>query len=98
MLSSPPWVLQGPAPALNSPGVVIPPNNPVSGAIQAVAANPTNPNVLYVGAVNGGVWRTSDGTSAPPAWKPLTASLPSQSIGSLSLDPTDPSSRTLVAG
>src|SRR5690348_1622703 len=98
MFSSTPWVLQGPAPALNSPGVVVPPNNPVSGAIQAVAASPTNPNVLYVGAANGGVWRTSDATAASPDWKPLTDSLPSQSIGALSLDPTDPSTRTLVAG
>ena len=98
MFSVTPWVLQGPAPAFNSPNVVVPPNNPVSGGIQVVAAHPTNANVLYVGAVNGGVWRTTDATSPSPDWTPLTDSLPSQSITSLSLDPTDPTSRTLVAG
>src|SRR4051794_39859150 len=98
MFSSTPWVQQGPAPALNSPNVLVPPSNPVSGAIQVVAAHPTNANVLYVGAVNGGVWRTADATSSSPDWIPLTDSLPSQSITSLSLDPTDPTYRTLVAG
>jgi subtilisin-like proprotein convertase family protein len=98
MLSSSPWVLQGPAPALNSPTVVIPPNNPVSGAIQVVAPNPTNANVLFVGAVNGGVWKTSNATSPSPTWTPLTDSLPGQSISSMSLDVTDLTDQTLVVG
>src|SRR4051812_42689331 len=98
MFSTTPWVLQGPAPAFESGNVVIPPDNPVSGAIAAAAPDPTNPNILYVAAVNGGVWRTSDATSLSPDWTPLTDSLPSQSISSLSLDVSDPTHRTLVAG
>src|SRR4051812_43072639 len=51
------WVPLGPAPTING-GASTPPDNRVCGAIEAIAAHPTNPNILYIGAVNGGVWRT----------------------------------------
>jgi photosystem II stability/assembly factor-like uncharacterized protein len=72
--------------------------NPVAGAVHAILADPTDPNVLYAGAVNGGVWKTSNATSAAPLWVPLTDSQSSLSIGALQFDPTDPTNRTLVAG
>ena len=34
----------------------------VAGAVNAVAPHPTDPNTVYVGAVNGGVWKTTDPT------------------------------------
>jgi hypothetical protein len=37
--------------------------NTVSGAINAVAISPTNPNIVYVATVGGGVWRTLDITA-----------------------------------
>jgi outer membrane protein OmpA-like peptidoglycan-associated protein len=40
----------------------IPPNNVVSGAIHSIAPHPFDPNMLYVGTTNGGVWRNSDRT------------------------------------
>src|SRR4051812_5055473 len=97
MLSSQPWVSQGPAPTING-GTSIPPNFEVNGAVQAVAANPTNPNIMYIGAVNGGVWKTSNATALSPTWTPLTDALPSSSITSLTYDTTDPTFQTLVAG
>src|SRR4051812_39673705 len=97
MLSSQPWVSQGPSPTING-GTSIPPNFEVNGAVQAVAANPTNPNIMYVGAVNGGVWKTSNATSLSPTWTPLTDALPSSSITSLTYDTTDPRFQTLIAG
>jgi subtilisin-like proprotein convertase family protein len=97
MLSSQPWVLEGPAPAFGGQ-VDIPPNDPVSGAIQVAAPSPSNPNVVYLGAVNGGVWKTTNATASSPHWTPLTDSLPGQSITSMSLDTTDASSQTLVVG
>jgi subtilisin-like proprotein convertase family protein len=97
MLSGSPWVLQGPAPAFGGQ-VDIPPNDAVSGAIQAVAPHPTNANILYVGAVNGGVWKTTNATAASPIWTPLTDALPGQSITSVSLDVTDPTYQTVVVG
>ena len=70
----------------------------VVGAVKAVAAHPTNPRIVYVGAVNGGVWRTRNARNARPTWEHLTDSERSQSIGALEFDPTDRTHRTLVAG
>ena len=90
------WVGLGPAPTANAQ-VNIPPNNEVCGAISAIAAHPNNANILYIGAVNGGVWRTTNATAASPAWTPVTDTLPSLSIGALEFDPTDTTFQTLVA-
>ena len=76
----------------------MPPDNEVTGAIQAIAAHPSNANILYIGAVNGGIWRTFNATAAKPTWQALTDQLPSQSIGALVLDPLDATSNTLLAG
>jgi len=91
------WVALGPAPTIRAQ-VGIPPNNPVCGAIQTVAAHPTNPDILYIGAVNGGIWRTINATAANPDWTPLTDTLPSLSIGALEFDPTDATHQTLIGG
>lgn len=90
------WVAQGPAP--NNGGQVqnLTPGNAVSGAIHAVVAHPTDANTLYVGAVNGGIWRTTNATAANPTWTPLTDFQPSLSIGALEMDPSN--SMILVAG
>jgi hypothetical protein len=94
--SAPRWVEEGPGPILNGQ-VAIPPNNPVSGAINAIAASRTNPDLLYVGAVNGGVWKTTNATADSPSWTPLTdRKLPGLSINSLAISPVK--SRILFAG
>ena len=92
-----PWIDRGPAPT-RSAQVNVPPNNEVCGAIQALAPHPTNANVLYIGAVNGGLWRTGNALAASPTWTPLSDRLPSQSIGALAFDPNDATHQTLVAG
>ena len=55
-----------------------------SGAVGAIAPSPTDPNILYLGAVNGGVWGS---TNAGASWKPLTDTQSSLSIGGLVVDP-----------
>ena len=70
----------------------------VTGAIHTVVAHPTDPNTLWIGAVNGGVWRTTDALATSPTWTPLTDGLPTLAIGALELDPTDPTHKTLLAG
>lgn len=74
------------------------PNGPRAGAINSLIVKPGNPDVIWVGSVNGGVWKTTNGTSSSPTWTPLTDHQASLSIGALGLDPTDPSASTLVAG
>lgn len=91
------WISRGPAPTYSAQ-VNVPPDHEVTGAVQAIAAHPVNPDIIYVGAVNGGVWVSINATAAQPSWTPLTDNLPSQSIGALAMDPLDPARRTVIAG
>ena len=90
------WIPQGPGPATNGQAQNLTPNNEVSGAIHAVVAHPTNAAILYVGAVNGGVWSTTNATAASPTWTQLTDFEQSLSIGALEMDPGN--SNILLAG
>lgn len=60
--------------------------------------HPTNASILYLGTVNGGIWKTTRATSASPPWVPLTDNLYSLSIGAMAFDYTDKSYNTIVAG
>ncbi|MCA9420525.1 MAG: hypothetical protein KC592_05895 [Nitrospira sp.] len=90
------WVDQGPGPTINGQVQNLLPNNEVVGPIHAVVAHPTDPDILYIGAVNGGVWRTRDATAASPTWTPLTDFEQSLSIGALEMDSGNP--KKLLAG
>jgi len=57
------------------------------GRTRAVAGVPTQPNVFYIGAVNGGVWKSDD---FGRTWNPIFDSQPSQSIGAIAVAPSDP--------
>jgi hypothetical protein len=96
LLSS--WVEQGPGPILNGDveGMVAQ-HGSVAGAVEALAPEPGNPDVLYAGSVNGGIWKTTDATAAAPTWVPLTDHMPSLSISDLAFSPADPTHRTLYA-
>lgn len=96
------WMPEGAAP--NTQGQVenIVPNDEVVGAVHVVVTHPTNADIVWVGAVNGGVWRTDNATVLSPNWVRLTDSMTSSerslSIGALDLDPTDGTFQTLIAG
>ena len=67
------WLEQGPA--ISRSGQVegmSAQSNPVYGAVNVLAVHPTNPNILLIGSVNGGVWRTTNATAANPSWTPTT--------------------------
>jgi hypothetical protein len=73
------------------------PNRPADGAVQALAVDPTNANIVYAAAVNGGIWKTTDATDASPVWTPLTdQSLPAESMQSIAISPVHPN--TIFAG
>lgn len=57
------------------------------GRTRAVAGVPSQPNVFYVGAVDGGVWKTDD---AGRTWQPIFDAQPTQSIGAIAVAPSDP--------
>ncbi|MCG6154801.1 cadherin domain-containing protein [Rubinisphaera margarita] len=92
------WDPLGPFSASDGQVENIAPNDTIVGAVHTVLAHPTNPNILYVGATNGGVWRTDNATAVSPSWTPLTDDLPSQSIGALAFDSADTSNETVYVG
>lgn len=87
----PAWQNIGPAPMVNSRAGQQKVN--VSGRVTALAIDPTQPNTVYLGAAQGGVWKTTNGGDS---WTPLTDNQASMSMGALALDPQNPS--TIYAG
>lgn len=58
-----------------------------SGRVSTIAIHPTDPNILYAGGAQGGVWRSDNGGSS---WTPLTDGECSLAMGSIAIDPVDP--------
>src|SRR3954471_4754904 len=62
-----PWIPQGPGPVVGAttgsliPGPTPATSNPATGAVHAIATVPNTANVIFIGATNGGIWRTEDG-------------------------------------
>jgi photosystem II stability/assembly factor-like uncharacterized protein len=54
---------------------------------KAAAGIPSQPNVFYVGVVNGGVWKTTD---YGRTWTPIFDDQPTGSIGAIAVAPSDP--------
>ena len=76
---APTWTFVGPKP------VDTPYTDPVvAGRVTALAINPANSNIVYLGAAQGGVWKTTDGGLS---WVSLMDSQPSLAVGSIALDP-----------
>jgi len=61
----------------------------VSGRLQAIAVDPTDPDVVYAGGAQGGVWKTTNATSGTPTWMPLTDREASLATGAIAIDPKD---------
>src|SRR6476646_6170337 len=57
------------------------------GRVDAVSGVPGRPNEFYMGAVNGGVWKTVD---AGRVWKPVFDGQPVASIGALGVSASAP--------
>jgi hypothetical protein len=53
---------------------------------------------LWAGPAGGGVWRTRDPFDTPPQWTYLSSVFAINAIGSLELDPNDPTGETIYAG
>jgi photosystem II stability/assembly factor-like uncharacterized protein len=63
------------------------------GRVAAVAGAPGDATTFYFGAVDGGVWKTTD---AGVVWNPIFDSQPVASIGALAVAPSD--AKTIYAG
>jgi hypothetical protein len=80
------WTPIGPAPITN--GQTFSVSNSVSGRVTAIAVNPSNPSVVYVGTAVGGVYRSLNGGGS---WSPIMDNALSLSIGAITIDPSNPS-------
>ncbi|MGH9433646.1 MAG: WD40/YVTN/BNR-like repeat-containing protein, partial [Terriglobia bacterium] len=65
------------------------------GRTRAVCGVPSQPNVFYIGAVNGGVWKTND---YGRTWQPIFDHEPTGSIGAIAVAPSDPSMVYVASG
>jgi photosystem II stability/assembly factor-like uncharacterized protein len=57
------------------------------GRTRAACGVPSQPNVFYMGQVNGGVWKSDD---YGRTWTPIFDHQPTQSIGAIAVAPSDP--------
>jgi hypothetical protein len=72
-----------------------------SGRVTALAISPscTATNCkIFVGSAGGGVWAAANALASAPNWHPSNEGIPSNAIGSLAFDPTDPTGATLYVG
>jgi photosystem II stability/assembly factor-like uncharacterized protein len=80
------WTEVGPAPIPNGQ-VDVGPQLPVSGRTISIAIHPTNPDLVYVGTAQGGLYRSTNGGAV---WTPIFDSAASLAIGALALAPSNP--------
>jgi Ca2+-binding RTX toxin-like protein len=90
LTGQPGWTFEGPMVVQNGQSAftgVGSDVNPVAGAVNAIAIDPINPNIAYIGATNGGVWKTTNFLHPTPTWTTTFDLLGSPSIGALAIDP-----------
>ncbi|MFQ6038487.1 MAG: WD40/YVTN/BNR-like repeat-containing protein, partial [Candidatus Aminicenantales bacterium] len=60
----------------------------MSGRIGAIDVVASNPNIIFVGAATGGLWKSEDGGLT---WKPVFDDQPASSIGAIAINQANPS-------
>ena len=72
-----------------------------SGRVTALAVDPSCNDkkcTLYLAAAGGGVWRSKNALAPKPDWRYISGDLPTNAIGAITVDPTDPSGNTIYVG
>ena len=58
----------------------------IGGRIRSIVVHPTDPNIIYIGSVSGGVWKTTNGGTG---WFPLKDNMENLAVCSMVMDPTN---------
>jgi len=69
--------------------------NYISGRTNSIAFHPANPNIFYIAAAQGGIWKTTDGGVN---WTILTDNLPTLACGDVVVDQINPNILYLGTG
>nr|MBA3972028.1 glycosyl hydrolase [Bacteroidota bacterium] len=64
----------------------VPTNGGGAGRLNCIAFHPTNPNIIWVGAPAGGLWKTTD---AGATWSTNTDNLPTLGVNDIAIDATN---------
>ncbi len=80
------WTEIGPNPIPNGQ-VYSGPQLPASGRTISIAVHPTDPNIVYVGTAQGGLYRTTDGGTT---WTPLLDNALSLAVNTVAIAPSQP--------
>ena len=72
------WSAIGPSRITGQPGE--------SGRVSTIAVSPIDPNTIYAGGRDEGLWKT---TGATTTWLPMTDALPSLEIDAVAIDPAN---------
>jgi photosystem II stability/assembly factor-like uncharacterized protein len=65
------------------------------GRTRAAAGVPSQPNLFYIGAVNGGLWKSDD---YGRTWTPIFDQQSTQSVGAIAVAPSDPNIIYVASG
>jgi Sec-independent protein translocase protein TatA len=63
--------------------------------IDRIVFSPVNPNVIYAGAPNGGLWKSSDNGAS---WNNLTKDFPINAVAGIAISPFNPSKIYVITG
>jgi hypothetical protein len=80
------WTEIGPNPIPNAQ-VETAPVTTASGRVLAIAVHPTNPDIVYVGTAQGGLYRSTNGGTT---WTPLLDSALSLAVNAVAIAPSNP--------
>ncbi len=70
----------------NAAWTLVGPNN-IGGRVTGVAIHPTNPDIVYFTAADGGVWKS---VNRGADFVPVADDLPTMAMGSIDIDPSNP--------
>ncbi len=80
------WIELGPNPIPNGQVETLP-STAASGRVISIAVHPTNPDIVYVGSAQGGLYRSTNGGTN---WTRLLDSALSLAIGAIAIAPSQP--------